>query len=832
MKSNQERSNECLPPKKREILALEERQVLVAAAVSESQRGENLAWLASVATMASMVQGHGDRGNTEALSPSPSLKPLSVVTEHQASMSASCSTNSTPREILSGPALTSQPALLSPCLPQPAGTVQYTQLPPNLQLIGPYTGYISSQIVPSTASPAHPAPQPQEGYATAIVSQSSNGEPQSQRGVVTSSVPNAVHPVSQCIQIESAALRVTTVTSPTPHVPIQLHPHSAVLAPHALALAPSQVLLHYTDGLTTKPPESHGRELQNGEIRDATAAKHNSNMVKGVSSQPEGDQSQRQQQNIGLQAQAQVLLPAEYTAQDSSGLQTSIMLLSNTTTNNSELAKDSVTVGERGGICLGKPISRTSSTLPLSSSDGLPSPAQTLSPHAILQTSHSATHELSTGIYSATQLPIIGYITSAGAGHQQSVAGYHSNMPQHLVISGSPSLLIPVSTSNVSVPPAEPEVPRCSVTSITSVVPPTVATALPQAYITSTTSAALAALPKGVEVMGSKGQYAGPLVQSQTQVQLPVLSASLVAPPAPVSPQNSPTTPPVTLPPYFMKGSIIQLADGELKRVEDLRTEDFLQSAEVSGELKIDSSTVERIDCSRTPDAVIIQFSVGEHKAQVCVEVLVEYPFFVFGQGWSSCCPDRTTQLLELSCAKLSVGDVCISLTLKSLKNGTLRKDQTPDFAGNHSDLHVKATRPNGQVNAHAVQREALESGLRLGAGVQGGATSVGAADMQNGIGSVGPADTGKVLTPTESGEAEAKMKMNCLQMPGQTDGSGPERTERAGRVVTRKRRWSAPERSQAQKFSEEEPPVTLPKLSFIPQELKINIEGRSSTGC
>lgn len=66
-----------------------------------------------------------------------------------------------------------------------------------------------------------------------------------------------------------------------------------------------------------------------------------------------------------------------------------------------------------------------------------------------------------------------------------------------------------------------------------------------------------------------------------------------------------------------MKGSIIQLADGELKRVEDLRTEDFVQSAEVSGELKIDSSTVERIECSRTPNAVIIQFSVGENKAQV-----------------------------------------------------------------------------------------------------------------------------------------------------------------------------------------------------------------------
>lgn len=51
--------------------------------------------------------------------------------------------------------------------------------------------------------------------------------------------------------------------------------------------------------------------------------------------------------------------------------------------------------------------------------------------------------------------------------------------------------------------------------------------------------------------------------------------------------------------------------------MEDLKTEDFIQSAEISSELKIDSSTVERIDSGQTPNAVIIQFSVGELKAQV-----------------------------------------------------------------------------------------------------------------------------------------------------------------------------------------------------------------------
>ena len=80
----------------------------------------------------------------------------------------------------------------------------------------------------------------------------------------------------------------------------------------------------------------------------------------------------------------------------------------------------------------------------------------------------------------------------------------------------------------------------------------------------------------------------------------------------------SPAPSPPSLPPYFVKGSIIQLADGDLKRVEELKTEDFIQSAEISSELKIDSSTVERIDQSpASRHLAVVQFSVGEHRAQV-----------------------------------------------------------------------------------------------------------------------------------------------------------------------------------------------------------------------
>ena len=70
-------------------------------------------------------------------------------------------------------------------------------------------------------------------------------------------------------------------------------------------------------------------------------------------------------------------------------------------------------------------------------------------------------------------------------------------------------------------------------------------------------------------------------------------------------------------PQHFMRGSIIQLANGELKRVEDLVTEDFVQSADISSDLKIDSSTVVQIEETPSQGTAVLGFVVGEHKVQV-----------------------------------------------------------------------------------------------------------------------------------------------------------------------------------------------------------------------
>ena len=40
--------------------------------------------------------------------------------------------------------------------------------------------------------------------------------------------------------------------------------------------------------------------------------------------------------------------------------------------------------------------------------------------------------------------------------------------------------------------------------------------------------------------------------------------------------------------------------------------------------------------------------------------MLQEYPFFAQGRGWVSCCPHTTSQLYQLLCQQLAVGDICV----------------------------------------------------------------------------------------------------------------------------------------------------------------------------
>ena len=74
---------------------------------------------------------------------------------------------------------------------------------------------------------------------------------------------------------------------------------------------------------------------------------------------------------------------------------------------------------------------------------------------------------------------------------------------------------------------------------------------------------------------------------------------------------------PPQVPPPFIKGSIIQLATGDLKRVEDLTTDDFIHSTRLCPDLKLETSTVVKIEDGSDSGSTHITFTINSSKTQV-----------------------------------------------------------------------------------------------------------------------------------------------------------------------------------------------------------------------
>ena len=71
---------------------------------------------------------------------------------------------------------------------------------------------------------------------------------------------------------------------------------------------------------------------------------------------------------------------------------------------------------------------------------------------------------------------------------------------------------------------------------------------------------------------------------------------------------------------FLSVGSIIQLADGCMKPVEELVTEDFIQSASRDKHVAIDMSTFVKVEPQPDSDSdtdVDLTFSVGKEKLRV-----------------------------------------------------------------------------------------------------------------------------------------------------------------------------------------------------------------------
>lgn len=631
MKSNQERSNECLPPKKREIPTTSlPSEVKPLALANENHRADHLTWLSSTTSGQSSSSGRNRPGGT--LVEAGSQQGIGL--HKSLSTGIDYSPPSAPR---SAPATTMLPTAYPPALSQagtPVSPVQYTHLQHTFQFVGPqysgqYTGFIPSPLISPAANSATgtatsatavvttpPQRSQLEAYSTLLASMSNLSqqghkvEPHLVRtpGLITAGSPPPT-PQNQYVHISTSPQSAARNVSP-PAIPVHLHPHQTVI-PHTFTLGPSsQVVVQYADSggpfvtrESTKKTESsrlqamQAKEILNGEIeksrRYGISPSSDVSLVKsGNKPSPHHYEARHMVVHPG---------PADYVARDSSIVRSSVMVVPNSSTPTADIEGQQAsnrdtppsTLNEKGNLHLGKSAHRSYALSPQQTMGHEGGKAvTTLSPHTVIQTTHSTSEQLPVGLsaaafYTGTQPPVIGYLSS-----QQQAFGYPGNLPQHLVIPGNQPLLIPVGNADID----------------SSGVPPTIATsspqlaAVPHAFVTST-------IPKSenfnAESLASQPAYQAAVVQAQ--IHLPLVQSI----------PSSTTAAPPTLPPYFMKGSIIQLASGELKKVEDLKTEDFKQSAEISSDLKIDSSTVERIDDSHNPGIAMIQFAVGEHRAQV-----------------------------------------------------------------------------------------------------------------------------------------------------------------------------------------------------------------------
>lgn len=356
-------------------------------------------------------------------------------------------------------------------------------------------------------------------------------------------------------------------------------------------------------------------------------------------------------------------------------------------------------------------------------------------------------------------------------------------------------------------------------------------TASPNPSFKASDSSATVCLPERAEPTTGPQQ---PPVQPTGDVTQ-ALASSLPPAPAPCNPS------------HFMKGAIIQLATGELKRVEDLQTQDFVRSAEVSGGLKIDSSMVVDIRASQQrPGLMSLHFTVGEQQSKVTIDVPPEHPFFVFGQGWSSCSPERTAQFYGLACHHLQVGDVCVSITLQQ----QLQPQQQKQPQHHHSQQQQQQqnlSRTLGKTNATsgpghqlmgppAPQQSRPQSHFRIDRRERQRDGEKDGVDKEEAthFGVVGHTELPIRPSRTSAEHARSQSGYHMLTEGSTFVGAGMGAVQAA--LGASQRRWSSP---SVQRYSMKGDEGSRPQIStsshtrpsFISQEVKLSIEGRSNAG-
>lgn len=76
---------------------------------------------------------------------------------------------------------------------------------------------------------------------------------------------------------------------------------------------------------------------------------------------------------------------------------------------------------------------------------------------------------------------------------------------------------------------------------------------------------------------------------------------------------------------YFCRGALIRLEDGTLRRVEEMRTEDFVISAERSADLSLTQCTLLKLD--ERGDRLALTLAYDRNRSQVSFSSSIILPY-------------------------------------------------------------------------------------------------------------------------------------------------------------------------------------------------------------
>ena len=222
------------------------------------------------------------------------------------------------------------------------------------------------------------------------------------------------------------------------------------------------------------------------------------------------------------------------------------------------------------------------------------------------------------------------------------------------------------------------------------------------------------------------------------------------------------------------------------------------------------------------------------------VEATLEHPFFVFGQGWSSSDPERAMQRFGLRCQRLTVGDVCISLTHKDTNSHAAEI-----IARQQSEAERHTKKPISQISQ--TSSTLREPGERGGGGTHGRERLPRSAppshwtsdDRGGGVGGkLGRLESVPELRSTDPSSSQSHHRGSptatstslAAAEPGIGRDSAESRPPKSS-ILPRKRRWSAPDQ-----FSSEEGTIdvvggTSPQPSPTPEDLRTETSSPGQEG-